>query len=184
LLGKAQVALSAWNEENQKQKKLTASLPLLQEEFLSQVLFNSIEIDQTDIHNELLKLGIYLTGPEYMVINVRIQDYSERVDLYCYLKEWQMDTEIEILSFQYNEVFLILSVEEEQTTWIDRFIEDLKRELNKKTHHKAHLTTSGIYSEIQDIETGIIEVKSKMEYKKMQSNVGELNELDFSDNYD
>lgn len=184
LLEKAEIALNAWFEENHKQEKLTASLPLLQQEFLSQVLFNSAEVDQTDIHNELLKLGIYLTGPEYLVINVRIQDYSENVDLYCYLKEWQMDTEIEILSFQYNEVFLILSVEADQTTWIDRFTEDLMSALDKKIDHRVHLTTSSIYSEIQDIETGIIEAKSKMEYKKMQSNVDNLNELEFSDNYD
>lgn len=184
LLEKAEVALRAWFEENQKQEKLTASLPLLQQEFLSQVLFNSAEIDQTDIHNELLKLGIYLTGPEYLIINVRIQDYSEKIDLYCYLKDWQMDTEIEILSFQYNEVFLILSVEEDQTAWIDRFTDDLRRTLNKRTKHKVHFTTSSVYSEIQEIETGIIEVKSKMEYKKIQNNVDELNDLEFMDNYD
>lgn len=184
LLEKTEIALIAWFEENQKQEKLTASLPLLQQEFLTQVLFNSDEIDQTDIHNELLKLGIYLTGPEYLIINVRIQDYSENIDLYCYLKDWQMDTEIEILSFQYNEVFLILSVEEEQTAWIERFTDDLKRTLNKRTKHKVHLTTSNVYSEIQEIETGIIEVKSKMEYKKIQNSVDELNDLEFMDSYD
>lgn len=184
LIEKAQVALNAWFQENQKQEKLTASLPLLQQEFLSQVIFNSAEVDQTDIHNELLRLGIYLTGPEYLVINVRIQDYSENIDLYCYLKEWQMDTEIEILSFQYNEVFLILSIEAEQITWINRFTDDLLGALDKKIDQKVHLTTSSIYSEIQDIETGIVEVKGKMEYKKMKSSVDELNELEFSDSYD
>lgn len=183
LLEKAQVALNAWFEENQKQEKLTASFPLLQQEFLSQVLFNSAEVEQTDIHNELLKLGIYLAGPEYLVMDVRIQDYSEDIDLYCYLKEWQMDTEIEILSFQYNEVFIILSVEKERILWIDRFTDDLIGTLDKKIHHRVHLTTSSIYSEIQDIETAIVEAKSKMEYKKIQINVDELNDLEFSDNY-
>lgn len=183
LLEKAQVALNAWFEENQKQEKLTASFPLLQQEFLSQVLFNSAEVEQTDIHNELLKLGIYLAGPEYLVMDVRIQDYSEDIDLYCYLKEWQMDTEIEILSFQYNEVFIILSVEKERILWIDRFTDDLIGTLDKKIHHRVHFTTSSIYSEIQDIETAIVEAKSKMEYKKIQINVDELNDLEFSDNY-
>ena len=95
-----------------------------------------------------------------------------------------MDTEIEILSFQYNEVFLILSIEAEQITWINRFTDDLLGALDKKIDQKIHLTTSSIYSEIQDIETGIVEVKGKMEYKKMQSRVDELNELEFSDSYD
>lgn len=48
-------------------------------------------------------------------------------DLYEYLKDWKMETEIEVLSFQKDEVFLILSVEKEHIEWIKRFTNDLIR---------------------------------------------------------
>lgn len=57
-------------------------------------------------------------------------------DLYEYLKDWKMETEIEVLSFQKNEVFLILSVEKEHIEWIKRFTNDLIRKLKIKWNKK------------------------------------------------
>lgn len=57
-------------------------------------------------------------------------------DLYEYLKDWKMETEIEVLSFQKDEVFLILSVEKEHIEWIKRFTNDLIRKLKIKWNKK------------------------------------------------
>lgn len=183
LLEKAEMALVAWSEENEKEKKLTASLPLLQQEFLSQVLFNGENKDHTDIQNELLELGIYLTGPDFMILNVRVPEYNDKNGLYYYLREWQIDNEIEILSFQYNEGFIIISVEENDVAWVDRFENDLQSTFYVKHNKELQITASSIYSEMQDIETGIIEAKSKMEYQKIQNQVAGLKEFTMSDDY-
>lgn len=47
-----------------------------------------------------------------------------------------METEIEVLSFQKDEVFLILSVEKEHIEWIKRFTNDLIRKLKIKWNKK------------------------------------------------
>lgn len=57
-------------------------------------------------------------------------------DLYEYLKDWKMETEIEVLSFQKDQVFLILSVEKEHIEWIKRFTNDLIRKLKIKWNKK------------------------------------------------
>lgn len=158
LLEKAAVALSAWSEENQKQEKLSTPSSLLRKEFISRVIQNGANGVTTNVQEELLALGIFPSGPKYVVLNVRTQDCIEGVDLSALLSKWQVTTEIEVFPYKCDEAYILLSIDEQRLSWIEHFGADILETFTKKTNKTIYLSVSDIYVDLQDVEKGIIQL--------------------------
>ncbi len=172
LLAKAETALESWQQEYYRNERLIDSLPLLQEKFLSKVLFEGDTTDQIDLQQELFYLNIYLSGPDYIVLDVTALDYEGEKSLYHYLEPWQRANEIEVISHQPDEVFLILSVKKGQTAWLEQLKFDIKKTLTKSMDSTILIAESKLYSEMQNLETAILEVKTALEILKFENTLG------------
>lgn len=173
LLEKAETAFKSWQEEYYKNERLTNSLPLLKAKFLSQVLFEGDTTELIDIQKELFYLNIYLSGPDYIVLNVAAPDYEGSSNLDDFLEPFQRANEIEVISHQVNEAFLILSVKKGQTAWVEQLKLEIEEELAESTGSTVLIAESKLYSEMQNLETSILEVKTTLEIMKFEHTLGD-----------
>lgn len=157
---KVQQALEVWQEEQQKRQRLEESLPLLQAQFLSRLLFGAEVSQQVDIQEELFRLQIFLTGPAFAVMDILVSGCHQPVR--SLFDKWQKTGEIELLSFKENEVFLLLSLSDEHSLQAGQLAQQIKEDLEKQ-ELSAAVATSSVYRDMQDLETAVVEAKMNME---------------------
>ncbi|MDE1548624.1 response regulator transcription factor [Jeotgalibaca caeni] len=168
LFEKAEKALAFWSQEFEKNERLLESIPLLQQRFVTQVLFHPHPEMQIDIQQELFHLNVFLSGPNFRVVHVAVPDYRGQKPLYTYLSKWQRSNEIEVLAYQNNEAFVLLSVDPIDQGWVEELAEEMLTELSQELTDTVYLSSSTVYSEMQDLETAFLEAKIKMEKKKIE----------------
>lgn len=161
---KAQRAWAAWEEDRKRQGLLAESMPLLQERFLKALIFDHEAQKQHDMQKELFRLGIYLTGPFFAVLHVRIPAEESPKNLAEMLGEWSHLGEGGMLSFSDQEVFLFLSLDQEQGATLAERQAEAQAYLEEKWSIHAAITASSLYGDMQSLETAVLETKVAMEY--------------------
>lgn len=179
LLEKAQAALEAWEEDRQRQELLSESLPLLQENFLSRIIFDSSDRTPLDMQKELFRLGVFLTGPLFAVMHVRVPvpAADEAQKLADRLAGWPKPGEGEILSFRDNEVFLFLSLDHADSGVLEEWRLELEEYLLAEWDLPTAITVSSLYDDMQGLETAVLETKVAMEQLHVTGNTDLLDQL-------
>lgn len=167
LLEKAEKALTSWREDQERSERLAESKPLIQQRFLSQVLFHEQTQMEIDMQRELFRMNIFLTGPDFMVWNITAPEYSQKAPLYELLRQWAQNSDVEVLHYRANEVFLLLSVSEENKEAAHRWVEEIVHKLAEIIKTDVYTAASSMYREMQELEAAIVEARIKMEVKKI-----------------
>lgn len=174
LLDKAKAALEAWKLDYQKTEQLEKTIPLLQEKFISDLLFSSDSMEEMNIEAALKEMAIHLKGPSYLVMNVFAPNYTREEPIINQLIPFSKKNYTELVSYQGDEAFLFHSVEEGRQEQLPAFREKIRNEVGQSLEEPVFVTMSSVFEELADIKTAIVEAKINMEIQK----IAELAEKD------
>lgn len=182
LLTKVKKALESWTQEHEKNERLVESLPLLHEKVVRRILYHGGSDQLIDIQKELNRFDVYLSGPEFVVLNIVSPQFhtTDSRTLYHRLTKWQRHNEIAVLSYQNNDVFMIISIESDQQEAFKQLIKDIRKDLLRQIEVDVIITVSSLHSEVQHIELAILESKIKMEQLKISMQLN-MDDKDLSD---
>lgn len=174
LLVKATAALDAWQTDNKKTEQLEKTKPLLQEKFISNLLYSPAALEEVDIELELATIGIQLQAPDHIVFNVFAPNYQGNKLITEYLTPFFEKDNTELISYQKNEAFVVFPIHEQDKESIVALRENIRQHMSDCIQETVFITMSAVFDELLNIKTAILEAKINMEIQK----IAELAEKD------
>ena len=174
LLQKVKEATTEWEKIIEKEKKITYSMPLLQQKFFRKLTQNGDE--RLDVEKGLADLGIHIEGKYYSIMLLNFLYQSEEHS--SALKEKLIDLtsnyfhkeKFYVLNVENNELAILLSFEDDdgkKGEFAQRLFEDLKGK------ESVTITVGRTYTNLFEIGQSYLEARMAMDMRHIMG-TGEL----------
>jgi two-component system response regulator YesN len=163
LLKKAKEAAADWENVAQKERRITESLPLLQQEFFQKLARDGEQ--RVDVEKELKELGVQLEGPYYAVILVKdtAADNSFKEKVNAAAAGLFAGISHEVMCVEPGELVILLSLENEG----DERKRQLSQELAARCNNEgvATVTFGRTYPDLFELGKSFLESRLAMEMR-------------------
>lgn len=174
LLQKVKEAVDEWEKIAEKEKKISNSMPILEQKFFQKLMQNGD--DRLDIEKGLADLGIHVEGKLYSILLVNFLYHSEEHSLA--IREKLLDVSLNffqeekfhVLHVDSNEFAILLSFEDD-----DRKKGDYAREIYDclKVQETVTITVGRTYANLFEIGQSFLEARMAMDMRHIMG-TGEL----------
>jgi two-component system response regulator YesN len=158
LLTKAKKALDTWHMENSKNEQLATSLPLLQEAFLSDLLYSESHYTDEEINEQLEKLDLSLPDSSFVVYTISVPEQDWLETLYKTIVPVTQTNTIKVIPFHGTELFILAAVTHDAYDQLVQ-IKNSVKELEKEKDTAFQMIQSSVYDKRADIKKALLEVR-------------------------
>ncbi|WP_077247917.1 response regulator transcription factor [Bacillus sp. FJAT-27986] len=179
LLEKAKEAAFEWEKERADYKKIQASIPLLQQNFLQKLARQ--EKERVDIEEELFSLGIHLEGPFYSSMLIHCEQEEGLIDKFSAKIATLISESVKpcmgvVLNAGENEVAIFLSLETNQNNRMNLLANNILK-LMGSTRLLMTITLGRIYNNLFELSNSFLDCRLAMDIRHIMGH-GQIYSID------